>query len=293
MHTTPHPELLADIAREAGLQLDAESCQSVSGGDISAAFRCNDQSGRHWFLKLNCNTFADAFAAELAGLQELHRAALRSPRALAYGVCGNSAWLVLEWLDMSAGNGAAALLGEQLAAMHRITAEQHGWRRDNYIGSTPQSNAPHVDWTRFFATQRLLAQLKLAAENHAPAALIERGQSLVEQLPQRLNGYEPEPSLLHGDLWGGNWAQLPGGDPVIFDPAVYYGDREADLAMTRLFGGFPAEFYRAYEQAWPLEDGHEYRQTLYQLYHVINHFNIFGGAYAAQAERMLDALLIN
>ncbi len=294
MHPSPHPELLADIARAAGLQLDAARCAAVSGGDISAAFRCTDKQGRHWFLKLNRNAFAAAFAAELAGLQELQQAELRTPQAVAYGVSGSSAWLLLEWLDMSAGNaGSAALLGEQLAAMHRITAAEHGWRRDNYIGSSPQLNSRHADWARFYAVQRLQAQLDLAAANSAPAALVRKGQDIVERLPELLAGYQPEASLLHGDLWAGNWARLPGGDPVVFDPAVYYGDRETDLAMTRLFGGFPAEFYRAYAAAWPLADGHEFRQTLYQLYHVINHFNIFGGAYAAQAERMLRTLLDN
>lgn len=293
MHPAPHPELLADIGAAAGLALAAERCEPVAGGDISRAFRCTDNRDRDWFLKLNHISFADAFAAELAGLQELRQArTLRVPQAQASGITGMQSWLLLEWLDLQpAGSAAAERLGEGLAEMHRVTAETFGAHRDNYIGATPQKNGSVKVWVTFYVKRRLQPQLRLAAENGAPQALIKKGQSLEERLPALLAGYTPPPSLLHGDLWGGNVAQLPDGYPAIFDPAVYYGDRETDLAMTRLFGGFPPAFYRAYEAAWPLEAGHELRCVLYQLYHVLNHFNLFGGAYLAQAARMLDTLL--
>jgi fructosamine-3-kinase len=143
----------------------------------------------------------------------------------------------------------------------------------------------------FLREQRLLPQLQLATANGADAKLIERGERLCELLGQFFRQYQPRPSLLHGDLWGGNWSADTTGGPVIFDPAVYYGDREADLAMTRLFGGFGASFYSAYETAWPLDADAATRSTLYNLYQVLNHCNLFGGGYQRQARAMIDQLL--
>jgi protein-ribulosamine 3-kinase len=184
-----------------------------------------------------------------------------------------------------------AALGEQLAAMHRATRDRFGWRRDNTIGSTPQVNMQLSDWVEFWRRHRLGYQLDLAARNGYRGALQDKGAQLLERLPQFFKGYRPAASLLHGDLWGGNAAVTAGGEPVIFDPAVYYGDREADLAMTTLFGGFTPAFYRAYETQWPLDPGHRERHELYNLYHVLNHLNLFGGGYRAQAEGMIDRLL--
>ncbi|MDH5513031.1 MAG: fructosamine kinase family protein, partial [Gammaproteobacteria bacterium] len=179
-------------------------------------------------------------------------------------------------------------LGRELAQMHRATQKQFGWRHDNTIGSTPQINTPASDWVGFWREHRLGFQLELAARNGRN--LMRRGERLLADLGNFFRTYHPEPSLLHGDLWGGNVGATEG-QPVIFDPAVYYGDREADLAMTELFGGFSARFYQAYQEAWPLDTGYKVRKTLYNLYHVLNHFNLFGGGYASQAERMMDALL--
>jgi len=288
-----HPALLADIGQVAGLVLDEQGCEAVAGGDISHAFRCTDKRSRQWFLKLNNIEFADAFAAEQAGVDELQQVeGIRVPRAVAQGICGGQSWLLLEWLDLQpAGEQCAGQLGEALAHMHRITMECNGAHRDNYIGATPQLNDDTMDWVRFYCDCRLLPQQQFAERNGAPQSFIAKCQALIDALPRILSGYAPAPSLLHGDLWGGNVAQLPDGYPAIFDPAVYYGDRETDLAMTRLFGGFPEAFYAAYTAAWPLDEGHEYRCQLYQLYHVLNHYNLFGGAYLAQADRMLHTLL--
>jgi len=204
--------------------------------------------------------------------------------------CGQS-FLVLEWLTLAAGAPRAfAMLGEQLARLHEIAGPRFGWHRDNYIGATPQANAVDDSWPRFFAISRLSPQLALANRN-GHAALHDQGQALLQALPRLFGAHAPKPSLLHGDLWGGNAAFVAGGAPVIFDPAVHYGDREADLAMTELFGGFPREFYAAYRAHSPLDPGYRVRRTLYQLYHVINHANLFGGAYAAQAENMMHLLL--
>jgi fructosamine-3-kinase len=182
-------------------------------------------------------------------------------------------------------------LGEGLAAMHRISRNQYGWSRDNTIGSTPQQNSPTGDWIEFWRVQRLQYQLDLAAHNGAGGRLQSQGDRLLADLPALFDNYVPQASLLHGDLWSGNYAYTRAGEPAIFDPAVYYGDREADLAMTELFGGFGSDFYAAYENAWPLDSGYRVRKTLYNLYHILNHFNLFGGGYASQARGMMDSLL--
>jgi fructosamine-3-kinase len=188
-------------------------------------------------------------------------------------------------------NTAGERLGQALAALHRITAPEFGWHRDNVIGATPQPNDPHSDWASFYRDMRLAPQLRLASRNGAPERLLKAGQKLMDGVERFFADYTPSPSLLHGDLWGGNWSALTDGTPVLFDPAVYYGDREADIAMTKLFGGFPESFYIAYGEAWPLDNGHIERVELYKLYHVLNHFNLFGGGYVAQAEGMLSRLL--
>jgi protein-ribulosamine 3-kinase len=230
--------------------------------------------------------------AEAAGLAELARAdALHVPTVAGYGVAGQSAWLMLEWLEFAPAQTGDAALGSALAAMHRITAERFGWQRDNYIGTISQPNRWSESWPAFYAGQRIGHQLQLAGQNGAPAALLAAGGKLQERVADWFDHYQPQPSLLHGDLWGGNKGALADGTPVLFDPAVYFGDREADIAMTRLFGGFSGDFYRAYENMWPLDQDAVRRQDLYNLYHVLNHFNLFGGGYAAQAERMLRQLL--
>ena len=175
--------------------------------------------------------------------------------------------------------------------MHRVCARAFGWDRDNTIGSTPQVNTADADWVSFLREQRLRYQLDLARANGADAGLLDGGERLLDALPRFFDSYYPHPSLLHGDLWGGNWSADAEGQPVIFDPAVYYGDREADLAMTELFGGFDDRFYHSYRQAWPLDAGYNSRKVLYNLYHVLNHYNLFGGGYARQAQGMIETLL--
>src|SRR5262249_29793225 len=156
--------------------------------------------------------------------------------------------------------------------------------RVNTIGMTPQINEADSDWIRFFRERRLRYQLDLAVGNGYGGDLQKQGAQLLERMHGLFAGHRPQPSLLHGDLWGGNWGATADGTPVIFDPAVYFGDREADIAMTRLFGGFDTSFYGAYESAWPLEAGWQARTTLYNLYHVLNHLNLFGAGYLSQAE---------
>ncbi|HEY6721986.1 MAG TPA: fructosamine kinase family protein, partial [Burkholderiales bacterium] len=163
--------------------------------------------------------------------------------------------------------------------------------RDNYIGRTPQINRLSPSWSDFWRDFRLVPQLELARKNKLGMSLLRPGEQLVEALPDLLSGKAPAASLLHGDLWRGNAGFLADGTPVLFDPAAYWGDRETDLAMTELFGGFPRDFYSAYTEAAPLDQGYAVRKNLYNVYHVLNHANLFGGGYTAQAERMLERLL--
>jgi protein-ribulosamine 3-kinase len=231
--------------------------------------------------------------AEAAGLHELAAAnGVRIPRVLATGAAADHAYLVLEWIELDhAAPAAAGRLGEQLARQHRVSAAQFGWHRDNTIGSTPQINAWTPDWPEFFRERRLRIQLELARANGHDGRLQQRGMRLLAGVQDFFTSHRVMPSLLHGDLWGGNWGVDANGAPVLFDPAVYFGDREADIAMTRLFGGFGPEFHAAYAAHWPLDVGAAVRADLYNLYHVLNHLNLFGAGYLRQAESMLDRLL--
>lgn len=243
-----------------------------------------------WFLKTG---EAEILAAEAEGLEALAAAgAMRVPAVLAVGTEQQAGYLLLEWLPLVRTSAAAgARLGEALARQHLQAGAAFGWPRHNFIGATPQFNTEGTDWVLFFRNQRLGFQLRLAAENGHRGALQEQGAALMAALPLFFPGYHPKPALLHGDLWGGNWGALADGGPVVFDPAVYRGDREADLAMTELFGGFDAEFYAAYRTHAPLDPGYRVRRELYNLYHVLNHLNLFGGAYLEQASRSMQRLL--
>jgi fructosamine-3-kinase len=286
--------VLADsLQRATGRKFARTPSGEVPGGSVSRCLRWETDGGPV-FVKLAAVAQASAFEAEADGLRALSAAAaLRVPDVLAVASAGDECALVLEWIEAGpCSTRSEERLGRQLAALHRCTGARFGWHRDNTIGRTPQSNEPSDDWVRFYAERRLDFQLQLAARNGLDSRVIERGHRLAELCAVFFAGHRPVPSLLHGDLWGGNWATVAGSDePVIFDPAVYFGDREADLAMTRLFGGFGPAFYRAYAEAWPLAAGAETRSRLYDLYHVLNHWNLFGGGYGRQAATMIEQLL--
>jgi fructosamine-3-kinase len=232
------------------------------------------------------------------------------PKVIALHEDDALASLTLEWLDLRPLAGAGAL-GRALAALHvapvpgepstgaRASASadatprrwRYGWHRDNFIGPTPQLNAWHEHWPTFWRERRLAPQLALAARNGHGGPLQRAGERLLASVDTLLAGHAPAPSLLHGDLWSGNAGLLPDGTPVVFDPAVYVGDRECDLAMTELFGGFDADFHAAYRDALPLDHGYRVRRELYNLYHLLNHLNLFGQAYRAQCERTIALLL--
>jgi fructosamine-3-kinase len=271
--------------------LDGQS--GIGGGDINTAMHISG-GGREYFIKLNSAHLLDMFEAEADGLREMAAAkAIRVPLPVCTGVSGNQAFIVMEYLAMGGRGGGSVMarFGEQLAQMHRYTVNRFGWHRDNTIGSTPQLNDWMDDWIHFWREQRLGYQLALAGKHGIGARALQKGERLQEGLSAFFTTYQPEASILHGDLWSGNYGISRDGEPVIFDPAVYFGDREADLAMTELFGGFGSEFYAGYQAAWPLDAGYQQRKTLYNLYHILNHYNLFGGGYASQAEGMIDRLL--
>jgi fructosamine-3-kinase len=278
------------IQEAVGQVVDIGSVTSVGGGCISAAYQLRGGS-QQYFVKVNAATTLPMFEAEAEGLAEMAQSqTIRVPEPLCWGTAGGDAYLVMEYLPLG-GAGKGARLGEDLAALHRVTQGRFGWHRDNTIGATPQPNQYEDSWVRFWTEHRLGFQLQLAARKGAGSRLARAGEQLLECVPSFFDSYTPVASLLHGDLWSGNYAYSRDGQPVIFDPAVYYGDRETDLAMTELFGGFPADFYAAYEAAFPLDSGYAQRKTLYNLYHILNHFNLFGGGYLGQAEGMIDRLL--
>ncbi|HTT01116.1 MAG TPA: fructosamine kinase family protein [Steroidobacteraceae bacterium] len=285
----------AALTAELGAALEARPSARVHGGCINESYRWEGAAGP-LFVKVAEAGRLGMLQAEADGLRELQRvAAVRTPRVLAVGSAGEKAYLALEWIELrSSSSSADALLGLQLARQHRAYASAFGWHRDNTIGSSTQPNTWCEDWVEFFRERRLRHQLELARRSGRDAAgrLQRRGAELLERMGAFFGRHAPLASLLHGDLWSGNRAADAQAAPVVFDPAVYYGDREADIAMTRLFGAFSPDFYAAYQAEWPLDAEAPRRVELYNLYHVLNHLNLFGGAYLTQARGMIDRLLV-
>ncbi|MEO0510155.1 MAG: fructosamine kinase family protein [Verrucomicrobiota bacterium] len=277
------------ISKKKGQIFNISDYRSQGGGCINEAYLVGNGTTQ-FFVKLNAASLLPMFEAEEAALKELSDAhAIRVPNPISEGIASNRSYLILEALPFgTAHSGSWEKMGRQLAQLHRVTADRFGWHRNNVIGSTHQHNNWTNDWPTFFREQRLRPQFELARQNgfHFPQA-----EELLGEIESLLTGHSPSPSLLHGDLWSGNAGFLTDGTPVVFDPAAYYGDRETDLAFSEFFGGFPAAFYTAYEREWPLTTGYEKRKDLYNLYHVLNHANLFGGGYASQTSSMISNLL--
>lgn len=282
--------IVTGLSETLGENTRLQWVRDLPGGDINRAALISD-GNTDWFLKHHANAPDGMFAAEALALSEISgQGCIRVPSPIAYGSDGDTAWLVLEYLELTS-DGPASLLGEQLAALHSVTHQQHGWSRDNYIGSTPQYNTACENWAEFWRDYRLKPQFEVARAAGHGDRLSDRGDRLLENMDQLMDGHQPAASLLHGDLWAGNKAFTTDGQPVIFDPASYYGDRETDIAMTELFGGFTADFYAAYQAHSPLADGYRLRRDLYNLYHMLNHLNLFGGGYLSRCENMIDSLM--
>ncbi|NOK62889.1 MAG: hypothetical protein GFH27_549293n286 [Chloroflexi bacterium AL-W] len=267
---------------------------AIGGGDISQAVRLRtDQS--IYLLKWSERGLPGFFDAEVHGLKLLaSTGAIRVPEVIAWqsDVEEQPDFLLLEWLAAppSANRGVAAeALGHALATLHKATAPSYGLDRDNYIGATPQPNGWMESWLEFFRERRLRFQAALAQrQGRLSGARARRMERLLDRLDTWIDEQAVQPALLHGDLWGGNFIIGPGRVPALIDPAVFYGDREADLAFTTLFGGFPESFYRAYEEAWPLAAGWQERRDLYNLYHLLNHLNLFGEGYGGSVDAILQ-----
>ena len=278
------------IEATEGIRFEILDRSSIGGGCINDAQRL-DGADASYFVKTNDASFLPLFEAESDALHEIYTSkTIRVPNPICHGLAtANRAFLVLEYVEIGGGGPSSQQrLGEYLARMHQERKPHYGWNRDNAIGSTPQPNQPEQDWATFFRDQRLRFQFELAEKK---GKRFRGSEELLEQVPALLEGHDTFPSLLHGDLWGGNAACDRAGTPFVFDPATYYGDRETDLAFTEMFGGFTADFRKAYEKVFPLDVGYPRRKILYNLYHLLNHFNIFGGGYASSAQRSIDELL--
>lgn len=293
----PLAQTLARAISEANEKhFEPTALEPVTGGCIHKALKLSgamDGRARDFFVKVNEAERAAMFAAEAEGLKALRGAgAVAVPDVIAQGHDDEDTWLVLQWLELGPLDAmSGAKLGTALAAQHRQPQEKFGWAHDNFIGSNPQANGWSDNWLDFWRQKRLVAQLRMAEKKRLPSKMIDRGERLSSDCEAFFRTYTPEKSLLHGDLWGGNAAAIGGVTPAVFDPAVYVGDREADIAMTALFGGFPKDFYSAYRAAWMLDDGYGVRRNLYNLYHVLNHANLFAGNYVAQATDSIERLL--
>jgi len=283
------PPLSRAISTAIGVEVTAAA--PIGGGDISSAVRVELADGRQGFVKWHAAGIPGLFTAERRGLALLASAgALRVPEVLAQSEAADErpAFILLEWLGRGAETAATAeALGRGLAALHRVTANTYGLDHDNFIGANPQPNKAAADWITFFRERRLGFQMELAGHRgYLSAGRARRLERLLDRLDDWLPTHSPA-SLLHGDLWGGNWLVAASGEPALIDPAVYHGHREAELAFTELFGGFSAAFYAAYRQAWPLEPGYDRRKELYNLYHLLNHLNLFGEGYGGRVDAIL------
>ena len=287
------PDISAQISATVNTTFQGKEIVTIGGGCINQTFKISD-GDIHYFAKLNSAGSLPMFEAEAAGLNEIYQTqTLRVPQPICWGENNHQSWLILEYLHLSnTSKGNAAALGSGLAAMHQIHSKHFGWTRNNTIGKTAQINTTTTDWVQFWRKNRLGYQLNLAKNNGYSGKLQQLGERLMSDLSVFFNSTSPAASLLHGDLWNGNVSFDTNGQPIIYDPAVYYGDREADIAMTELFGLLPIAFYSAYQDDYPLDSGYNTRKTLYNLYHVLNHLNLFGGSYRHQAEQMMNQLLV-
>lgn len=251
--------------------------------------RIRGEDGRTFFLKQNSADHITGFEAEALALEVMAKTdTIRVPQPIGCMLSGRQAILVMEYLSLGGRSGDWSEMGRQLARMHKQSGEAFGWDSDNFIGSTPQLNCWKDNWIEFYRDYRLRPQMEWARKRGLGLA---DGQALLDSLDGFFQYYSPQPSLLHGDLWSGNASFLQDGSPVIFDPAAYYGDRETDLGMTEMFGGFTSAFYDAYNSEWPIDPGYRVRKSLYILYHELNHYNLFGGGYGYQAESTISRLL--
>jgi fructosamine-3-kinase len=278
------------IGTATGKEFKILHASNLSGGSINCSKRLDGSDGRTFFCKKNDLDFYPFFKAEAKALKEIEdTGTIRVPQVIAFGKSLTESFLALEFLEEGGSSPRSQQeMGKQLARLHKIPQPFFGWTQDNCIGSTPQPNPESKDWVNFYREHRLRHQFALAAQK---GRTFEKINDLITNLDFFFTEYSPSASLLHGDLWGGNASQDQAGQPFVFDPASYYGDRETDLAFTYMFGGFSSSFYESYEQEFPLHHGFNSRKTLYNLYHELNHFNLFGGGYATSSQASINLLV--
>ncbi len=300
--------LATALTEATGQAHEVTALEAVSGGCINTAYRVLTTHGVY-FAKVNASDFLAAFRQEAKALNVINATGeMKVPGVIHVGQIAESetdknnkalSFLLMDFIEAKPTSPSAqALLGRQLARMHRHSAKRYGWDGANYLGATRQQNTWHGGWCEFWQKNRLVPQTELAKQNGMKPTLYQKLQKLIDQTPALLGDHQPQASLLHGDLWSGNvtFAVADAEQhvvPVIFDPACYYGDRETDLAMTELFGGFGQSFYQAYQAEWPLSSGYQQRKPFYNLYHVLNHFNLFAGHYEQQVARMVESIVEN
>lgn len=276
---------------EKELQIKIHSVKSIGGGCINDAEIITDNFNNSYFLKKNLYSPADMFFKEANGLKELSKASvIRIPKPILV----NEKFLLMEYIKSAPRSKKFdENFGRAFARLHKFYGNEFGFYEDNYIGSTPQKNIPDKDeknnWIKFYLNKRIMFQFRLLEKAGYADDKLRKGISYLENnIEKILRGSENKPSLLHGDLWSGNYITDENGEACLIDPAVYYGNREADLAMTKLFGGFSSTFYKAYQEEFPLPDGYEYRENIYKLYHVMNHLNLFGSGYYSQTISLIS-----
>lgn len=283
--------LARHIAATLGSRFDAVTEQPA--GRTRRALRIDTGHGP-LFVKVLPADRAAVFAAEADGLTLLAQTGtFRIPAIRSQGSNDAYAWLALEWLDLQPVRDAddGRRFGDALAALHAVRGPHYGLNRDNWLGDSLQENGSSESWPLFFARKRLLPQLATAVEGGLRGSLVSNVQGIVERIGALFLDYRPAASLLHGDLWHGNAGVDGDGRPTVFDPAVHYGDREADFALAEMFGGFPTAMYAAYLQRSPLHPNAPSRRALYRLYHLLNHYNLHGISYLRETERTAARLL--
>lgn len=292
--------IAAIVSDKLSQALTFSDITSVSGGDIHQSFRVVDKATQQaFFIKLNNLKRQSLLQAEAQSLEAISAVkSIKTPQILLCDTSAHYAFLIMEYLPLALKPLADEeyLLGQQLAHLHKKSEKvalerQYGFDHDNFIGLSPQKNQWHSKWSEFWINERLQPQLELAYQNGFASDLRLLETNLLAATNKLLKPHQPESVLLHGDLWAGNKAFLQDGQPVIFDPASYYGDRETDIAMTELFGGFSASFYEGYRSVWSLSEAYGQRKKLYNLYHMINHLNLFGSGYLPQVKTTIHSLI--
>lgn len=288
IHADQWQPVIELIAFKSGDSFRLESAEPISGGCINAAFKLTMATGETFFVKRNSRALLPMFQAEICGLQALAETKkVRVPTPLGTVQSAEHAFLVMSWISHGPSHGSThERLGRELAELHRHSAaKEFGFEIDNFIGSSPQPNDWSSSWKKFFVEHRIEYQLRIAKSNGFGSSF-RNPKRLLKNIEDLLSD-SPKPSLIHGDLWSGNFIVDSDGDPVLIDPAPYWADREAEFGIVTMFGGFKESFFAAYRESYPFESGFERRLLAYQLYHYLNHLNLFGESYLAQVQKII------